>query len=40
MLKECLNCGHKQEVKKDNVHRDELGRFIVCKKCNSSYDID
>jgi len=34
---ECLNCGHKQQEK--DSHHDVLGEFLVCDKCNSSFDI-
>lgn len=35
----CLNCGHIQEIKKENTYYDEMGKFTVCEECEGSYDI-
>ena len=36
----CLNCGDSQEVKGNNIYQDNLGKFIVCSKCESSFDVE
>jgi len=37
---QCLNCGHEQEVKEKDIHKDELGQFILCNECESSFDVE
>jgi transcription elongation factor Elf1 len=36
----CLNCGEKQELKKDEIYQDIWGKFIICKSCDSSFDVE
>lgn len=36
----CLNCGHVQEVNDKNIYQDIMGKFTVCEKCDSSYDVE
>jgi transcription elongation factor Elf1 len=36
----CLNCGEKQEIKKDEIYQDIKGKFVVCKNCDSTFDIE
>lgn len=36
----CLNCDEKQEIKENEIYQDINGKFVVCKKCDSSFDIE
>ena len=36
----CLNCNHEQEVLKEKIFQDIKGKFMVCEKCDSSFDIE
>ena len=36
----CLNCGEKQEIKENEIYQDIKGKFVVCKECDSSFDIE
>ena len=38
MKVKCLNCGYEFEV--ENYNEDELGKFVICPECESSFDID
>ncbi|MED1107732.1 hypothetical protein [Bacillus paramycoides] len=38
--RKCLNCGHVQEVNDKNIYQDIKGKFTVCEKCDSSYDVE
>jgi DNA-directed RNA polymerase subunit RPC12/RpoP len=33
----CLNCG--KVITNEKIYVDILGRYVVCKNCNSSTDI-
>lgn len=35
----CLNCGHEQQVTKENTYHDELGKHTVCEECEASCDL-
>jgi len=38
---ECLNCGNKQTLVIDkNIWQDIKGKFTVCEKCDSIYNIE
>jgi hypothetical protein len=37
---QCLNCGEKQELKENEIYQDIKGKFIVCKNCDSSFDVE
>lgn len=39
-IKKCLNCNHSQEVNVKNTYQDVKGKFTVCEKCDSSYDVE
>lgn len=36
----CLNCGFINIVHINDIKNDKLGDFIICVKCNSSFDIE
>ena len=36
----CLNCGFTNTVHINDVKVDNLGEYINCVKCNSSFDIE
>ncbi|QST02221.1 hypothetical protein IMZ31_22470 (plasmid) [Pontibacillus sp. ALD_SL1] len=35
----CLNCGEPNNPKNQPVYEDELGKHMVCKTCEASFDI-
>lgn len=36
----CLNCNHAQEIREDKIYQDIQGKFMVCEKCESSFDVE
>jgi len=36
---ECLNCGAKLYLTNDSVSEDEYGKYVVCRECESSFNI-
>lgn len=38
-LGECSNCSHEQELTENNIYKDDLGIYAICKVCGCSFDI-
>lgn len=36
---ECLNCGHEYKLDEEEISEDKLGKYVLCEKCGSSFDI-
>jgi transcription elongation factor Elf1 len=36
----CLNCGKKLEITEREIYQDIKGKFVVCKNCDSTFDIE
>lgn len=35
----CLNCNHIQKLDENKIEEDKNGKYTVCEKCESSFDI-
>jgi len=36
----CLNCGHEEAITEEKIYQDIKGKFMVCEKCDSSFDVE